>query len=133
VTGLQPDERFATNRQRVTGYDEFRPMVAETLRTQTRRHWIEKLTAAGVPCGSVRNLQEVFDDPQLAARAMIAEIEHATIGPLRTLGVPVKLSDTPGAVRTPPPTLGQHTDAVLQRDLGIEPEAISRLRAARVI
>ena len=91
------------------------------------------LTAAGVPCGSVRNLQEVFADPQLAARAMIAEIEHATIGPLRTLGVPVKLSDTPGAVRTPPPTLGQHTDTVLQRDLGIEPETISRLRAARVI
>ena len=64
---------------------------------------------------------------------MIAEIEHATIGPLRMLGVPVKLSDTPGAVRTPPPTLGQHTDAVLQRDLGIEPETISRLRTARVI
>jgi crotonobetainyl-CoA:carnitine CoA-transferase CaiB-like acyl-CoA transferase len=133
VAGLELDERFATNRQRVTGYDAFRPMVADKLRTQTRSHWIEKLTAAGVPCGSVRNLQEVFDDPQLAARAMIAEIEHATIGPLRTLGVPVKLSDTPGAVRTPPPTLGQHTDAVLQRDLGIEPETISRLRTARVI
>ena len=78
----------------------------------------------------MRNLQEVFADPQLAARAMIAEIEHATIGPLRTLGVPVKLSDTPGAVRTPPPTLGQHTDTVLQRDLGIEPETISRLRGS---
>jgi hypothetical protein len=59
-------------------------MVADKLRTQTRGHWIEKLTAAGVPCGSVRNLQEVFDDPQLAARAMIAEIERTTIGPLRT-------------------------------------------------
>jgi crotonobetainyl-CoA:carnitine CoA-transferase CaiB-like acyl-CoA transferase len=133
VAGLELDDRFATNRQRVTGYDEFRPRVADRLRTQTRGHWIEKLTAAGVPCGSVRNLQEVFADPQLAARAMITEIEHATIGPLRTLGVPVKLSDTPGAVRTAPPTLGQHTDAVLRRDLGIDPETISRLRTARVI
>jgi crotonobetainyl-CoA:carnitine CoA-transferase CaiB-like acyl-CoA transferase len=133
AAALEPDERFATNRQRVTAYDEFRPIVADRLRTRTRQHWIETLTAAGIPCGSVRNLQEVFDDPQLAARAMIAEIEHATIGPLRTLGVPVKLSETPGAVRTPPPTLGQHTDAVLRQDLGIEPETISRLRAALVI
>jgi crotonobetainyl-CoA:carnitine CoA-transferase CaiB-like acyl-CoA transferase len=133
AAGLEPDERFATNRQRVTGYEEFRPIVADRLRTRTRNDWIEALTAAGVPCGSVRNLQEVFDDPQLAARAMITEIEHATIGPLRTLGVPVKLSETPGEVRRPPPTLGQHTDTVLRQDLGIEPETISRLRAALVI
>ena len=63
----------------------------------------------------MRNFEELFDDPQLAAREMIATVEHATIGPLQALGVPVKLSDTPGAVRTPPPTLGQHTDAVLAR------------------
>ena len=125
--------RFATNRQRVTGYDELRPVIADRLRTRPRQHWIERLTAAGVPCGSVRNLQELFDDPQLAAREMIARVEHATIGALRTLGVNVKLSGTPGSVRTAPPTLGQHTDAVLGGDLRLSAEEIDALRRQRII
>ena len=81
----------------------------------------------------MRNLQELFDDPQVDARGMIARIEHATAGQLRVLGVPVKLSDTPGAVRTAPPTLGQHTDAVLADDLGLDAEAIAGLRRQNVI
>jgi len=133
VAGLADDPRFAINRQRVTAYDELRPFVADRLRTQPRQYWIERLTAAGVPCGSVRNLQELFDDPQLHAREMIARVEHATIGQLRTLGVNVKLSATPGAVRTAPPTLGQHTDAVLGRDLDLSADAIAALRRQRVI
>jgi len=133
VAGLPDDPRFATNRQRVTGYDELRPFVANRLRTEPRRHWIERLTAAGVPCGSVRNLQELFDDPQLQAREMIARVEHATIGQLRTLGVNVKLSATPGAVRTAPPTLGQHTDKVLAGDLDLSADAIAALRRQQVI
>ncbi len=133
VAGLRDEPRFATNRQRVTGYDELRPFVADRLRTEPRRHWIERLTAAGVPCGSVRNLQELFDDPQLQAREMIARVEHATIGQLRTLGVNVKLSATPGAVRTAPPTLGQHTDKVLAGDLDLSADAIAALRQQQVI
>ena len=96
---LPEDARFATNRQRVTGYAELRPFVADRLRDEPRQHWIDRLTAAGVPCGSVRNFKELFEDPQLAAREMIARVEHATIGQLQALGVPVKLSDTPGAVK----------------------------------
>ena len=133
VAELPEDPRFATNRQRVTAYDELRPLVAERLRTRPRQHWIERLNAAGVPCGSVRNLQELFDDRQLEAREMIARVEHATIGQLRTLGVNVKLSETPGGVRTAPPTLGQHTDAVLQNDVGLGADAIEALRRDRVI
>jgi crotonobetainyl-CoA:carnitine CoA-transferase CaiB-like acyl-CoA transferase len=133
TAGLPEDERFATNRQRVTRYEEFRPLVAEKLRTQSRQFWIDRLTAAGVPCGSVRNLQELFDDPQLGAREMIARLEHATIGSMKTLGVPVKLSDTPGSVRTAPPMLGEHTDAVLARDLGYSADAIAGLRRQNVI
>jgi glutaryl-CoA transferase len=133
IAGLPEEERFATNRQRVTGYDQLRPLVADRLRTQPRQHWIDRLTAAGVPCGSVRNFEELFADPQLAAREMLACVEHATIGQLKTLGVPVKLSDTPGGVRTPPPTLGQHTEAVLAQELGLSPDAIANLRAQRVI
>jgi crotonobetainyl-CoA:carnitine CoA-transferase CaiB-like acyl-CoA transferase len=133
VAELPDDPRFTTNRQRVTAYDELRPFVADRLRTKPREFWIERLNAAGVPCGSVRNFQELFDDPQLAAREMIARVEHATIGQLRTLGVPVKLSETPGAVRLPPPTLGQHTDAVLATDLGMSAQDIDALRRGGVI
>ncbi|OFW13638.1 MAG: formyl-CoA transferase [Acidobacteria bacterium RIFCSPLOWO2_12_FULL_66_10] len=133
VASLPEDERFATNRQRVAAYDHLRRFVTDRLQAEPRAFWIDRLRAAGVPCGSVRNLQEVFDDPQLGAREMIARIEHATAGQLRVLGVPVKLSDTPGAVRTPPPTLGEHTDAVLAHDVGLEAETIAGLRRQNVI
>jgi crotonobetainyl-CoA:carnitine CoA-transferase CaiB-like acyl-CoA transferase len=133
VAGLPEEERFATNRQRVTLYDELRPLVADRLRTESRRVWIDRLTAAGIPCGSVRNLQEVFADAQVAARDMTMRVQHSTIGPLEVLGVPVKLSDTPGSVREAPPVLGQHTEAVLQRDLGLDRQVIERLRTRKVI
>ena len=133
VAELPEEERFATNRQRVTGYDAFRPLVADRLKTQPRQHWIDRLTAAGVPCGSVRNFAELFADPQIAARNMITELEHATIGPLKMLGVPVKLSGTPGSIRTPPPMLGQHTDAILGGELGYSADAIAGLRRQNVI
>ena len=133
VAGLAADERFATNRQRVSAYDELRPMVADRLSRQPRQVWIDRLGAVGVPCGSVRNLQELFADAQVAARDMIATLEHPTIGARRVLGVPVKLSDTPGVVDTAPPLLGQHTDAVLRDDLGLDRDAILDLRARHVI
>ena len=133
VAGIDDDPRFATNRERVTRYDELRPILAAVLSRHTREQWIGRLHAAGVPCGSVRDLADVFADPQLSAREMIASVDHAAIGALRVLGVPVKLSDTPGAVREAPPTLGQHTEAVLRNDLGMVPADIDRLREQKAI
>ena len=133
VAGLNHDEEFATNRLRVTRYDELKPILAGRLRTETRQSWIARLTAAGVPCGSVRDLEEVFTDPQLSAREMIATVNHATLGALQLLGVPVKLSETPGSVRTAPPTLGQHTEAILRDDLGLSAAHIAALRDHQAI
>jgi crotonobetainyl-CoA:carnitine CoA-transferase CaiB-like acyl-CoA transferase len=133
LTALADDPRFATNRARVQHYDQLKPQIDSRLRTRTRAEWIERLTAEGVPCGSVRAIGDVLTDPQLDARGMIAAVEHATLGPLRTLGLPIKLSDTPGRVRSAPPTLGQHTGSVLHDDLGLSEADIARLRAARVI
>jgi crotonobetainyl-CoA:carnitine CoA-transferase CaiB-like acyl-CoA transferase len=133
VAGISADERFATNRGRVTGYAELRALVAARLRPQPRRYWIEKLTAAGVPCGSVRDLREVFSDPQLAARDMVVPMQHAAAGDIRVLGTPIKLSDTPATLREAPPTLGQHTDSVLHHDLGLAPDAIGHLRTTGII
>jgi formyl-CoA transferase/CoA:oxalate CoA-transferase len=133
VAGLDEEARFATNRQRVTNYDQLRPMLAERLKTRTRAEWIGALTAEGVPCGSVRDLAEVFADPQVAAREMIATLEHPTAGPLQLLGTPLRLSETSGAIRTPPPLLGQHTEAVLTGDLGLTSEQVAALRAKGVV
>jgi formyl-CoA transferase len=133
VADLNPGDRFATNRGRVTGYAELRPMIAERLKTQTRAYWIERLGRAGVPCGSVRDLHEVFTDPQIEARGMSVPMTHPIAGPIRVLGSPLKLSDTPATQRTPPPALGEHTATVLRRDLGLASDAIDDLRAAGVI
>jgi crotonobetainyl-CoA:carnitine CoA-transferase CaiB-like acyl-CoA transferase len=110
-----------------------KPILSDRLRTRTRAQWIEGLTSAGVPCGSVRDLHEVFNDPQIAAREMIASAQHATIGPISLLGVPIKLSDTPASVRTAPPILGQHTAAVLQDDLGLSAQELAMLQARGVV
>jgi glutaryl-CoA transferase len=133
VAGLERDERFETNRLRVMRYDELRPILTDCLRRHTRQRWIEQLTKAGVPCGSVRDLKEVFTDPQLDARQMIARAEHATLGAIRLLGLPIKLSQTPGSIRRAPPTLGQHTDAVLGNDLGLSAAEIGALRDGAAI
>jgi crotonobetainyl-CoA:carnitine CoA-transferase CaiB-like acyl-CoA transferase len=133
VAEIAADERYATNRQRVTQYAELKPALAECLRRHPRQYWIERLKAAGVPCGSVRDLHEVFTDPQLAAREMVAAVDHVTIGALRLLGVPIKLSETPGGIRSAPPTLGQHTDRVLLHELGMAREAVDGLRAKGIV
>jgi len=133
VAEMAPDERYATNRQRVTQYTELKPALAERLRRHPRQYWIERLKAAGVPCGSVRDLHEVFTDPQLAAREMVAVVDHVTLGALRLLGVPIKLSETPGGIRSAPPTLGQHTDRVLVHDLGMARDAVDGLRARGIV
>jgi formyl-CoA transferase/CoA:oxalate CoA-transferase len=123
------DPRFVTNRLRVENYEALRPLLAEKLRTRPRDEWLKDLRAVGVPCGAVRDVQEVLADPQLADREMVTSVDHHTLGTLQVLGIPVKLSDTPGAVRTAPPTLGQHTDAILRQDLGLSEEQVLRLRS----
>ena len=125
---LANDRRFATNAARVENYDALRELVTRRLQAKTRDAWIHQLRAAGVPCGSVRDVAEALADPQLKARAMIETVEHAVAGNMQVLGVPVKLSATPGAVRTAPPTIGQHTDTVL-RELGLTGDEIGHLRS----
>jgi formyl-CoA transferase/CoA:oxalate CoA-transferase len=133
LAALAADERFATNRARVANYDVLRPLLAERLRAETRAAWVDRLRGAGVPCGAVRDVAEVLGDPHLESRGMIQAIEHAVAGAMRVTGVPIKLSDTPGAVRTPPPLLGEHTEKILSTDAGLSADEILSLRSSGVI
>jgi crotonobetainyl-CoA:carnitine CoA-transferase CaiB-like acyl-CoA transferase len=127
LTSLGQNPMFATNRSRVEHYDVIRPVLAHTLATRTRAEWVTRLKGAGVPCGAVRDIGEVLQDAQLDARGMVATVEHSRVGALRLLGVPIKLSGTPGAVETAPPTLGQHTRPILQDELGMSAEEMDEL------
>jgi crotonobetainyl-CoA:carnitine CoA-transferase CaiB-like acyl-CoA transferase len=125
--------RFETNADRVRHDAELRPLLARVLAMRTRQAWIDGLVPAGVPCASVRSLDDVLTDPQVIAREMIEILEHPAAGALRVLGVPVKLSQTPGSVRTPPPRLGEQTSRVLTADLGLTPAEIQCLARDGII
>jgi formyl-CoA transferase/CoA:oxalate CoA-transferase len=129
---LADDPRFRTNRDRLANYPALRATLDEAFRRRPRAEWIARLRAASVPCGEVRDVAEVLADPHLAAREMVATVQHPTAGPTRVIGTPIKLSDTRGGVREAPPTLGQHTEAVLG-ELEYDATTIAALRASGAI
>jgi formyl-CoA transferase/CoA:oxalate CoA-transferase len=119
LDALAHDPRYATNDHRVTSYESLRPQLEAAIAARPLASLVADLRAARVPCGSVRSVEDALADPQIIARDMIATLDHPALGPLRTLGIPMKLSGTPGAVRTPPPRLGEHTRAILCGELGV--------------
>ena len=127
------DPRFANNRARVANRDLLESGIAVALAEDTADAWLAKLKAVGVPCGRINSVAEAFAEPQAAARAMIETVDHPAIGALKLVGMPYKFSDTPAAVRLPPPLLGEHTDEILAAELGLDTAAIAALRADGVI
>jgi crotonobetainyl-CoA:carnitine CoA-transferase CaiB-like acyl-CoA transferase len=122
------DERFRANSDRMKNLDALVPLVNAKLEQRTVREWIELLEADGVPCGPINSIGEMLADPQTGARDMVVELEHPKAGRTRALGLPIKLSATPGAVKRPAPTYGQHTREVLA-EFGISPAEIEALVA----
>jgi crotonobetainyl-CoA:carnitine CoA-transferase CaiB-like acyl-CoA transferase len=108
------DPRFHNNAARVANRPALAALVQEALAAATTRDWMARFEAAGIPAGPVQTYAEVFADPQVKAREMVAELEHPSAGKTRTLGIPVKLSDTPGALRHPAPRLGEHTEEIIE-------------------
>ena len=130
---LAKDERFATNPLRVRNRDVLVPILAEMVATKTRDEWINLLEAAGVPCGPINNLDDVYVNPQVVAREMRADLPHPCGGDVKLVTSPMKLSGTPTRCDMPPPTLGQHTEDVLGGLLGHSATEIAALRARGVI
>ncbi|MFC4003507.1 CaiB/BaiF CoA transferase family protein [Prauserella oleivorans] len=125
---LRDDERYATNTDRVRRREELAAELATTLKTRDTDDWVDALLAAGVPAGPIRDYRQSCADPHTLAREMVVEMDHPREGTVRALGIPVKLTGTPGAIRRTAPGLGEHTDEVL-RALGYDDEAIRALRA----
>ncbi len=132
LPALATDPQYATNALRVTNIAPLAAHLTRVIGLRTTAEWLTDLREAGVPAGSVRDIGETLADPQLHARGMIERVDHEAQKALRLLGIPVKLSDTPGSVRTPPPMLGEHSASVL-RELGFSDQEIAALRAGRVI
>ncbi|MCS6926485.1 MAG: CoA transferase [Candidatus Binatia bacterium] len=130
---LAADPRFATNPARVQHRDVLIPLLQEVFATREIDYWLHTLTAAGIPCGPVQTVVQVFADPQVLAREMVWTVPHPTAGVVRLLGSPLKLSETPAKCYTPPPLLGEHTEQILSSLLGYTPQEIARLRASGAI
>jgi formyl-CoA transferase len=119
VPQLTEDPRFATNDDRMANVSDLVEELERALAAKTTDEWVAALVEGGVPCGPIHDYAEVFADEHTRAREMEVTVEHPVEGTIRALGIPVKLSDTPGAVRRPAPLLGQHTQEIL-REAGIE-------------
>ena len=120
----RPD--YLTQALRVTNVDALERDIESVLTLNTTAHWVERLDAAGIPGGPVFGYEQTLNDPHVQARKMVHDIDHPIIGPMKTLGLPIKSSGALGSIRTPAPWLGQHSAAVLS-ELGYDPEAIEAL------
>ncbi len=129
---LLTDSRFLQNEDRMAHRAELADALAPAFKKRSTNDWLERLDAAGVPAGPVLSVGEMLADPQTKAREMLVETEHQRLGPVPTIGFPVKFSETPAAIERGAPTLGQHTTEVL-RELGYADSDIDKLVADSVV
>jgi formyl-CoA transferase len=129
---LPDDPRFDSLEKRSANRAELNALVAERLRTRTTNAWVAALNEAGVPCGPVYRMDDVFADPQVEHLAMTQTVRHPVLGPLAIVRNAVRIAGGPDTVRTPSPDLGDHTDEVLT-GLGYSPAQIAALRTDAVI
>ncbi|MCT4633183.1 MAG: CoA transferase [Firmicutes bacterium] len=130
---LAEDERFVTNPLRSDNYAELRPILGEAMKAKTTEEWQTIMDDAGVPNGPINTVDKVISNEQVNAREMIQEVEHPIAGKLKMPGVPIKMSETPGSIRTHAPLLGQHTNEVLSSMLGLSEEEIKELKDTKVL
>jgi crotonobetainyl-CoA:carnitine CoA-transferase CaiB-like acyl-CoA transferase len=124
---LIDDPRFATNADRNAHRADLATELGNTLSEKDTEQWVGLMLEAGVPAGPIRDYRQSCADPHTLAREMVVEFDHPVAGPVRALGIPVKLSETAGSIRRVPPGLGEHTDEILAA-VGYSPAEIRALR-----
>jgi len=129
---VMDDPQFATNAKRVENRAAIVKIIGDLIVTKNGEEWLAILKDAGVPCGPIYTIDKIFADPQVLHREMMKELDHTKAGKIKVAGIPVKLSDTPGEVKTPPPFLGEHTQEVLE-ELGYSSQDLETLRQEKVI
>ncbi|MEX5588985.1 MULTISPECIES: CaiB/BaiF CoA transferase family protein [Pseudomonas] len=127
------DPRFATNKLRVANRAELIPLIRQATVFKTTAQWVSELEQAGVPCGPINDLAQMFQDPQVLARGLAVSIAHPLAGSVPQVASPIRLSETPVEYRQAPPLLGEHTEAVLEEVLGLDGQAVQQLRGAGVL
>ncbi len=130
---LVTDPRFVDNQSRVTHRAALCEILDATFQARDAAEWLAALRAAGVACGPINAIADVFEHPQTVARELVVQAVHPTAGTVRFPGFPYKLSETPAAVRRPPPLLGQHTDEVLTGLLGYSDAQVAELRRRAIV
>jgi formyl-CoA transferase len=129
---LASDARFVTNGKRVANRAELTRIISEITAKRSMRDWLDALEKAGVPCGPINNLEQVFAEPQAVARGLRMEMPHPSAGKVSLVRSPMRFSETPVKHDVPPPTLGQHTDEVLKW-LGKSEGEVARLRSDGIV
>jgi crotonobetainyl-CoA:carnitine CoA-transferase CaiB-like acyl-CoA transferase len=109
------------------------PLLEARFRLQPSAHWLDRLLAAGVPCGPVNDIPSALADPQAQARQMVQTVKHPSAGPVPLVGPASKLSATPATIRSAPPLLGEHTESVLHEFLGYDEDKVAELRRLGVV
>ncbi len=130
---LAADARFRNNSDRVRYRDLLVPQVAAIMLQKSSAEWLVDLNAEGIPCGPINDIEQVFADPQVQHRGLQLELDHPDAGKVASVANPIRMSSTPVQYDRAPPLLGQHTDEVLQRLLGLDAQEVSRLRQDNVI
>jgi crotonobetainyl-CoA:carnitine CoA-transferase CaiB-like acyl-CoA transferase len=133
LPALAADEHYRTNAGRVANRGVLVPEIDRLCRQRTTRQWLDALAPVGVPCGPINNLAEVFDEPQVKHRKMRFDLPHSLGGSVPQVRNPVLYSRTKLEYRDPPPLLGQHTQAVLQQELGVSAAEFETLRSDGVV
>jgi crotonobetainyl-CoA:carnitine CoA-transferase CaiB-like acyl-CoA transferase len=127
------DPRFATNAARVANRTALIPLIRQATVFKTTSQWVEVLEQAGVPCGPINDLAQVFADPQVLARELAISLPHGLAGCVPQVASPLRLSETPVEYRRAPPLLGEHTGEVLSRLLGLSTAQVAELHGAGVV